>query len=240
VEITEEVKKLAFPSSHVHRLVNEISRAHSGRNGLEPLPRQEYCTPFNKSCETHPRAIAALVRFADEISETRARISEQMLHTVPTASRIYWEYANCISASVPEPENRRIVVNVDVQKDAASRLFPCNDLPARTVPNEQIALIEYVLFRLEKINNERAYCAPEFQDYARVDEIQVHFTMLQGTERLQEFYREIRLGNSGLQSELSYPDIRIVDAFFQHHPDWSPGPPKELTATKSGRPSRGR
>src|SRR5439155_17304816 len=147
-EMTEEIKKLGFPDLQVHRLVVEISRAHSGKDGLS-IPRvEEDCLTYT----VYPKALAAIVRFADEISEDRSRISGTLLPHIPEEHKIYWEYASCISASRPDPARERVVVSIEVQVDKTIVTFPCKEFPQRSDQEGKIPLITYLLCRLEKMN----------------------------------------------------------------------------------------
>jgi len=226
-EMTEKIKTLIFPTLQIHRLVDEISKAHSGKKGLN-IPRlDEYCATSNQNYEVNPRALAAIVRFADEVSENHSRISRALLPKIPDENRIYWEYANCISASTPEPERFRVVVTVEIQRDKAIGKFICHEFPNRVNGTGQIPLMEYILSRLEKINNERAYCAPQFSRYVSIQEIIARFTILHGTERVNNYdMLQVVFGDCGLSQD-SYPKIQIFEEFFRCYPNWKPENLKE-------------
>jgi hypothetical protein len=224
-QVTEQVKALGFPDPSVHRVVCEISQAHSGGAGLRVPRTEERCL----NCVVYPRALAALVRFADEISESRNRISQALISQVPEDQRIYWQYANAISASMPDPARERVVVDIELQRNMATQRFMCGAPPLkeRTDAQGRISLIEYVLCRLEKMNNERAYCSPEFGRYATVREVEARFTICDGVERIEKCELSITLGDAGLGRE-GYPSIPVFQPFFEQHPDWHPDRLKEV------------
>lgn len=214
-EMTEEIKKLGFPDLQVHRLVVEISKAHSGMDGLT-IPRvEEHCGKYT----VYPKALAAIVRFADEISEDRLRVSGTLLPHIPEHHKIFWEYASCISASRPDPARGRIIITVEVQIDKTMTTFPCKEFPRRSDGAGKIPLIEYLLCRLEKMNNERFYCNQAFARYLSIRELEARFTILKGTERVQGYELTAIFGDYGL-SQSAYPDIKIFDEFFRQYPDW--------------------
>lgn len=216
-KMINEIKRLGFPNIDIQRLVEEISKAHAGEDGLNIPRTEEDCTVLNRPYTVYPKALAAIVRFADEISENRARISQALLPDVPDENRIFWEYANCISASRPEPARYRVVVTVAMQDDAAIREFTCPEqFRNRADSRGNISLIKYVVCRLEKMNNERAYCALEFSRYVSIIEIVARFTILRGTERVENYELEVNFSQSG------YPNIQIFDDFFERHPNWQP------------------
>jgi len=220
-KITDQVKIMAFGDPDIHRFVDEISLAHAGRDGLRVPQRREQYSTANETYTVFPKALAALVRFADEISENRSRISQTILQAgIPSQNRIYWEYANCISGSFAEPEKERIRLNVSVPSDKVKTEFECNDFPTRC-DNSKITLIEYLVCRLEKMNNERAYCGPEFERLVRIKQIVAYFKLLQGTRRLEDHDIRIVMGDSGLR-RTGYPAIKIFDEFFNRHQEWNP------------------
>jgi hypothetical protein len=220
-EITTEIKKLGFPSPDIHRLVVEISQAHSGENGLKTLRSEDDCSTSHRTYTVYTRALAAIVRFADEISENQSRISHALLASVPPEQRIFWEYANCISASRPDPGRQRVIITVTIQYDKATAKFICPEFLDRVNETRQISLIEYVLCRLEKMNNERAYCASEFSRYTSISEIEARLRILRDTCRIEKYDIEVTFGESGLKHS-SHPDIKIFDEFFHLYSDWKP------------------
>ncbi len=219
VEITKKVKEL-FPGVHIQRLVEEISTAHSGETGLTVPRTEENCT-LGRTYKVYPRALAAVVRLADEVSENHTRISHALIENVPEDNRIYWEYASCIEASYAEPSRERIVVEVEIQVEKASRRMKCRDFPDRTRRAAEIPLIEYALCRLEKMNNERAYCYSYLTRYADLKSVEARFTLLRETARLPDYELSVAFRDYGLSAD-KYPRIEIIDDFFRTNPAWTP------------------
>lgn len=220
-EITKKIKEV-FPGILIQRLVGEISRAHSGDEGLNiPRAEESYATG-NNTYKVYPRALAAVVRLADEVSENHSRISHALVDDVPAGSKVYWEYANCIAASYPDPTRGRIIVQVEIQHDKVGTKMECKDFLDRTRGVPEMPLIEYTLCRLEKMNNERAYCSRFFTRYADLRSVEAAFTLLRGTERVPG-YDELTVvfGDLGLSSG-DYPKISIVEGFFRANPAWTP------------------
>jgi hypothetical protein len=226
--VTEKVKELGFPEPTIQRLVVEISKAHAGADGLGIPKWEDLCTTANGTTyKVYTQALAAIVRFADEISENHSRISKALLPNVPDDNRIYWEYANSIAAARPEPERSRVVLAIEVQKDKIVQKFKCNTFSARADEMGRLSLIEYIICRLEKMNNERAYCAPKFNRYVSIQDIEVRFTILDGADRVGNYEVTVVLGDSGL-SKTSYPNIRLFEEFFNQYPEWNPQRLKEV------------
>jgi len=220
--MTDKIKTLAFPNPDVHRLVVELSQAHSGPAGLT-IPREEEDVTITSTPYTvAPRALAAALRFADEVSETHTRVSRAILPNVPEDKRIYWDFACCVSASRPEPSRNRVVITITLQDAEATKRYALpNKLQDRFSRRKWIALIEYILCRLEKMNNERAYCRPSLSRYARIDEIECRLSILRDHKHLPQYEETLRLTDSGL-GPARFPNTKIVEDFFNSHPHWKP------------------
>jgi hypothetical protein len=219
-DMTEEIKKLGFPDPALHRIVGEIAKAHAGSDGLTKARAEADCV-VARTVTVYPRALAAVVRFADEVSENRSRISLALLPSVPTDNQIYWQFANCITAARPDPSRERVVLTIEVPASAATATFPCpKDILHRADAAHRITLIEYLISRLEKMNNERAYCEPEFRRYASIREIVVRLAIID-TQLAPTHSLEFVLAGNGL-AQSSYPTIDVFNRFFQEYPNWRP------------------
>jgi hypothetical protein len=223
VEMTNQIKTLGFPEPEIHRLVTQIALAHSGRDGLSKASQEQDCSTFHNTYTVYPRALAAIVRFGDEVSENRFRVSAALLPDVPPANRVFWEYANTITASRPEPSRKRIVVTISIQREAAVQEYDCVEFPNRCNSEGRIHLLDYVICRLEKMNNERAYCSPQFIRYATIEEIEARMTILDGMVPVRE--DAVHFRDAGVHN--NYPQIPIFDNFYRSHPDWRPEKLKE-------------
>lgn len=226
VEMTNQIKSLGFPEPEIHRLVAEIAQAHSGRDGLAKASQEQDCSTFHNTYTVYPRALAAVVRFGDEISENRFRISATLLPDVPAANRIFWEYANTIAASRPEPARNRVVLTINMQREGAIQEYESHEFPERNSEEGRIHLLSYVLCRLEKMNNERAYCSPQFLRYATIEEIEARITILDDMVAVRE--EVIHLKDAGVHD--NYPQIPIFENFYNGHPDWRPDRLKDEVA----------
>jgi hypothetical protein len=219
-EMMEEVQRLGFPCPTMKRLASEIVRAHAGNSGLQLVKPEEKCSLSGKTYTVYPRALAAVLRFADEVSETRSRISAGVIGRVPTEQQVYWQYAQAIVGALPEPERERIVVAVELDRVAVLARFPCVDFPDYQDQDGKISLLEYVLCRLEKMNNERVYCSTSLAKYVSVREIEVRIAVVRDGERVRDYDNlTLVIGDCGLD-HAAYPSIHLVKTFFEHHPAW--------------------
>ena len=224
-KISDEVRRLAFPNIDVQRLVDLISKAHAGKDGLHQTRYDDAdCTASGKLFTVYPIALAAIVRFADEISEDRNRVSQALLDRgqIPEKNRIFWEYAGCITASKPEPRRQRAVITISVPYEKAVERFPSVEFPDLEGDTGQISLIEYIVRRLEKMNNERVYCSQAFARYLTIRQIEARFTLYNGLSSVPDYDdQEFIFGDSALK-RTDYPATKIFEEFFTRHPEWKP------------------
>ena len=216
-----KVREICFPDPTIHRLVCQIVRAHSGHEGWSFLQQSEPISPCtHKSCIVYPQSLAAILRFADEASETRTRISASLLERVPPEQKIYWEYAHSVTASTPEPARRRLLLAIELQRADAVKRLPCpKHLRDRADGDGNIAVIQYVVCRIEKLNNERAYCFPYLTRYADIRTIDVRLQVCDGTE--SAICLDFTLGDGGMTG-CDYPDIEMYSRFFDIYPQLIP------------------
>ena len=161
VQVTDKIKEICLSDLAIYKIVTTIVKSHSGTEGLNVPSREEDCTtPNHQVCTVYPKALAALIRFADEISENRNRISTTLLPSVPEDQKIFWEYANCVTAARPDPARHRVILTLSIPYDKAIQEYKCKEFQDLQDKIGKISLIEYLIRRIEKMNNERAYCAP--------------------------------------------------------------------------------
>jgi hypothetical protein len=222
-EISNEIRKLAYPDVVIQQHIVDISRSHTGIEGLK-IPREEETVAFgNGNIPVYPRAYAAIVRFADEISENHNRISQSLLSSIPPENQIYWEYANCINACVADFSRDRILVTYEIRIEKLHKNFLCHSFSHKTDRNGKIPLISFIISRLEKMNNERVYCSRYFNGFSRFQNITARLTITDGQNRLPEYDNfEIILSDGGINLTDKYPSIAIYDDFFKKHPNWKP------------------
>lgn len=223
-KISEDITETLFPNTGIQRLVSRIVKSHTGNTALSIPTSKGSVTLGHQTFDLHPKAIAAVLRFADEISENQERVSRAaaVFEEVPEESKIYWEYAKSITAISVELARDRVVVNFELDKEQATTKYPCPDkYVTRSDDENRISVIEYIVCRLEKMNNEKVYCAPEFRRYAYIREIQAKFRVFdEDGHEFEEFSQE--LGEGGVKKTDQYPDIHIYEDFFNENGDLKP------------------
>jgi hypothetical protein len=228
--IFEAVKNLGFPDPSTSRLVSQLVSAHEGGNGLGNIEREQDLTILGKTHTVFPRALAAILRFSDEISENRSRISPGLLQSgkIPAKNLIYWEYAFCITASRADPSRERVVLTIDIDLDKAISFHVCpEECKQYSRKDGNISLIEYIVARLQKMNNERAYCSRSFAQYSSIGRIETILKLFKNDKPINKYSDTFTLEDSGLGSEEPVK-IEIFKSFFDSHPHWAPEIIKEV------------
>lgn len=221
-EFTEEVKRMAFPNPGVQGVIERIVKAHTGGDHALQIPkRKENITIKHRSYTVYSRALAAILRFADELAENPGRVSSSIFSTVPEESKIFWKYSESIKGINPQPRRQRINVDVELGIDDAVSQFICPDKYEDRAVDGEISLIEYIVCRLEKMNSEKTYCAPEFKRFVDISEIDARITILDGDRNEIAEVNEI-LRDTGLKGEKQYQQVRIFDDFFAEHSSLKP------------------
>jgi hypothetical protein len=199
---------IAFENIPEQRFVEQVIGAHTGKSvPLATLRDEEHY----RQHKFHARAIAAIMRFADEISEDASRVSLPVLDSgkVPALQQIYWYFAKSIQASHPEPTRERVVITIEMDSQDAIKTFQDPNNKTNT-----ITLIEYLLRRIEKVNCERAYCAQHFLRFASIQSIETRFGLLKGKNRVVGYEETFQFGGE-------YPNVSICEKFFKEHPKWT-------------------
>jgi hypothetical protein len=222
-QMTDEVSNF-FPNPTVQGLVSQIASAHKGNSSLDELSIEEYCTINGPAQQINPAMLAAIVRFADEISENCTRASGQILESVPDKQKIYWLYALSVSSCTAQPKRERVVVDFRFSSEHVVSRWPDKDFQEfRSKDDQMIHLITYALCRLEKLNNEREYCLRYFSTIAAIRQIDARFSIVQGGRQLSGYdAHSIPVKGGGVESG-GYPSIKIVKDFFEKHPQWAVG-----------------
>lgn len=205
IEIIKEMKDIISDIS-VLRQINEVARAHSSKNDLMSVKCIDSCTFKGIKYAIQTRALAAMLRLADDISETRYRIDTNLLDKVPVENAIFWHYANAIESVEISMIEMNCKIKVSIPKSILLKEF--------LYEGESKVFFEYVLDRIEKSYNERVVCSLEFRNIMIISSIQIQIIIMSedlfGCLDEKEF--EI--------NENYFPTMSFKDAFYQKNPDW--------------------
>lgn len=157
-EILEEVGGKNFPfGAEEIRVITDIAQAHGGtaadgknKDVISLLPKNDHINNIS----IRSQRIAALVRFSDEVAETRLRSLDFLARkkSIPRANEIFHAYAKSITTSMIEPHesSMRVVLKYRVESKDIEKKYGKND--------GEECLIDEIRLRLTKMNRERIYC----------------------------------------------------------------------------------
>lgn len=135
--------------------ISEIAKAHSGRfnDSKDTLSNAALRTDNDQlGCGYNSKELAALVRFADEICETKQRASKFAITggAVCGKSLICHKYCSYINSVKISPERDEVTIEYTIPK--------CDVEAPIVVGDNGIFMIDEIADRLDKINKERVYC----------------------------------------------------------------------------------
>ena len=145
------------------REIHNIAKSHTGKGFVSGRESKDTIVSLKRetshiSTVYHPRRIAALLRFSDEICEDRRRVPIAKLDD-PTVSggpsAPYLFYGQSITSVDILKNKQSIRIQFDLSPEQV--LNPIEFISEEGQPKADF-LIDIVLKRLEKIRRERAYC----------------------------------------------------------------------------------
>lgn len=202
--------KVLYNNPSYQRVIVQIARGHSGEGSLNTIEKEALVSNQYGNTKINIRSLAAILRFCDEISENSSRISHRIfdVSVVPEENIVFWEYASCIVASLFEPRLQKVTMDIQMPFEKAHQEYK--------YLNNKITLIEYIIMRLEKINNERIICAPEFRIFADINLVEVKLSLFNKYDKFTDYDTTITF------CENYYYPVPIVDKFFADHYKWKP------------------
>ena len=158
------------------RAIMAICRAHTGRGidgGRDTLRELVTSQHFFSETAVKTAALAAILRFADELAEGEQRTSQFLLRRglFPEPSVNYHAYADITTVNI-DYRNGRIALSFDVDTEAAYM-----GQTRREKKNRIKALLNMVFSRVMKLDHERRlarHYAPLFLNY-RETSVAIHF-----------------------------------------------------------------
>ena len=141
----------------VKSLVNTIAGAHTGkaRDGSKDTLKDLTNSDSFMKDKVHPRELAAILRFADELAEGPQRTSSYKIKhkLIDSISMIYHAYAICCEPAVIDEDNQRIALTYPISiKNQNGTLY----LHECEITLED--MLTYIYTRVHKLDVERKYC----------------------------------------------------------------------------------
>ena len=205
--IIQTMQKLV-PDITVMRQINVIARAHSSKKDLSELNVKESCTYKGITYNVQTRALAAMLRLADDISETRYRIIPELLDKVPEDNAIFWHYANVVESVEISPVDMICRIKLSIPRSTLLKEYKCNSISNKI-------FFEYILERIEKSYKERVLCSIEFRNIVIISAFEMTLNIM-----TDDLYEKV----DGLKFEINEnycQTMSLKEAFFEKNPDWS-------------------
>lgn len=194
-------------------LISKIAEAHGGvsmsgdKDTIITLP--DNAVVGATICR--PRHVAALVRFADEICEHRARSASHHISagTLPDENKLYHYYATSIAGAVPDRSAKTFRLSLQIKTEYLIEQYITPKKSDGT--QDQLYLIDEVLNRLIKLDRERSYCNQFLDPEQQTRQIEIEIRLL----------KSLLVG--GVQANVEVQKFELKIPTLQGYPDASNG-----------------
>lgn len=153
------------------KTIANIAQAHGGQTSTgdkDTIGSLPTTLPLGKEF-IRPRLIASIVRFADEICESRGRAANYLLKhgEVPKHNEVFHKYAESIRGSVVEHNSNSHAMAYAISLSDTGTKWGCAIEGDKT----ETYLIDEILERLAKMDRERRYCNRFSREAYTIDSI---------------------------------------------------------------------
>ena len=207
--ILTKMGSLATTDVFERRLISDIAEVHGGETkdgNKDTIGSKKWEDSRNYlGIVYRPNMIAAIVRFADEICEDRGRAIKHLVEEdrLPKKSEVFQHYAYAINTVSIDRLDKSIKIEFIIEKKNVCRKFGKKD--------EEVYLIDEIMSRLEKMNNERMYCSRFMYEIIQLQKIKASITIVDETySELKK--EEFPLGDTGYPSQST--------SLANKYPDW--------------------
>ncbi|UJX39287.1 hypothetical protein K9F62_11150 [Desulfovibrio sp. JY] len=182
-------------------IVSSISGAHSGKKDGTPfdtIAKLDKLSGDYLSIKFRPKLISGLIRFSDEISETKLRADESVLADglIKTfTSIVCHKYASYIINSIVDREAKTVKIDYWI---------PFEDVKKKiTVGENSTYMIDEICKRLDKMNQERIYCCRYISEAIYISKI--NFTISVNKLNEDGEIQELLYENKFIVGDNGYP-----------------------------------
>lgn len=189
-------------SSIEHRVMKKIAEAHSGKK--DPIGQLESETDVSGK-KVHPRLLAALLRFGDELADGNSRASSLALDLdeIPGKSRLFHVFSRCLDTFQASPDSSSVDMRFCIGKNYAKEIFK-KDTKTGEV---EVYLVDEIYTRSIKTYTECLYYNRFVPDKLRMSVVDVKINFL--NEHGDEYYEPI----SYRLEEKGYPQVISENIF---------------------------
>lgn len=150
-----------------------IAQVHGGRiNGNKDTISSLMKKDFVLGYPIRYRALAALLRFADELADDCHRAARYAINlgVIPTESEVFHAYAKSLHSVVVDPSNSIIRLCYSFLRTDATRRYGKKGKNNQT---DQVYLLDEIYERTIKMHFERMYCMRFLREVIQIDAIEV-------------------------------------------------------------------
>jgi hypothetical protein len=148
--------------------IHKIAAAHGGsingdKDTIGKLPENEALL----GQRIRPRILAALLRFADELADERARAARFIMAVgqLPQGSEVYHKYAHALQSVIAQVPGDSVALDFEMTVEDACRTFGKAD--------RRVYLLDEIFERTLKMHRERVYCMRFLRSLISIDKINV-------------------------------------------------------------------
>jgi hypothetical protein len=193
-----------------------IAEAHGGKfNGSKDKLHKMPETHSVNSTDIRFRALAAILKFSDELADDKTRGNRRLLEdgTMPKGSEIYHKYSLSISSLIIRPDVKSIDLEFFLTLEDITRTWGKQD--GATIIEAYI--IDEIYARTKKMHLERVYCSRYMREFVEIDQISVKIEIWKSSDSARmEKVETIKY----LLEETGYPDEeRPIDVYMVEVPD---------------------
>lgn len=212
LQILMDMGNAAMPDAAERKLIAAIAEAHGGRTLDDDKDTIGKLTAPDKygNKTVRPKKLAAILRFADEICESRPRAANLLLrnNAVPRGNQVYHKYASSITSVIVTPldqTSKNQTQNCPKQVELTYE-FEMKDAMkqwGKQTQNgiEKVFLLEEIFERLEKMFQERQYCIKFMRDICNIVVVRAEI----------KIDREIKINKMPLYEQVKFYSVTSED-----------------------------
>lgn len=213
-------------NSYVHNkelteCILEVACSHSSKEKFHNCPLI-YRTTGDSPVVVQVKLLASILRFADEICEdkSRATTNQKVIERITdTANEIYWRHSLSIIYSQYCFEDRKVCIDYEVDIEYAYKKYKMSEAN----PDNTKTLVEFIINRIRKVNEERILCSPFFSTYCPVDSIDINIKFYE----YEQGFRSRFVMAVPSRSVSSYPQSAVKESdklleFIKAYPEFDP------------------
>ncbi|SHJ40733.1 hypothetical protein SAMN02745146_3062 [Hymenobacter daecheongensis DSM 21074] len=168
----------------------QIARAHGGKLADGDKDTIERGLPIKDDfdgIEFHPRFLAALLRFADELADDRSRGARYLFDQgrIPVSSEVYHAYALALYSVAVNSVDHEVKLSFEVEANQVDKLYGKGiGVDAQGSPIiEEVYLLDEIFKRTFKMYQECVYCMRFFPSHLQIKKITVKISVVDDGDR---------------------------------------------------------